>query len=385
MRIVLILAALCHLAAADIPEIALERAFPELEVERPVDADFTDSDIGLVYVVEQHKGKIWAMDATGDGSDAVVVLDLSGRSSSKGNENGLLALELSPDFADSGLCYVYYTSERPKKKGATRQSVLSRFRFNDPKAPIDPDTQEILIQFNQPYGNHNGGDLRFGPDGMLYFAIGDGGSQRDPERRAQDLSNWFGSVVRIDVSVQGEGRPYGIPADNPFVNDPDALSEIWCYGLRNPWRIAFDRATGDLWCADVGQNKWEEVSVLVSGGNYGWLAFEGRHPTDKITDVPVPAEHIEPVFEYPHTMADGGFSISGGAVYRGVDFTDLQGVYLCADYVSGNMWGIDADSPDNYRKFALNSKGISAFAENPQGEMFAINLLSGELHRVVVP
>jgi glucose/arabinose dehydrogenase len=361
---------------AAIPDLAVEPVWPGLQVELPVDLDFAAPELGTAYVIEQKSGRVLVFDVAGNG-EPQTILDLSEGLQIKGNEEGLLALCLAPDFATSGVFYAYYTAAKP------RRGVVSRFRSTGPRQAVDRASEELLLEVEQPWGNHNGADLKFGPDGFLYVSLGDGGAANDPKRHGQDLQTLLGSVLRLDVSAAAGDRPYAIPAENPFVGRADARPEIWCYGLRNPWRMAFDRATGALWCGDVGQNSWEEVDILIAGGNYGWNAYEGSRPfAKKPADVQLPTDHIPPVFEYDRSMQTGGLSITGGFVYRGQRFPALQGVYLCADYASGNVWGLDAARPTEHRLVMRGGRSICSFAEDPAGELYVVEHRPGRIARV---
>ncbi len=267
-------------------------------------------------------------------------------------EQGLLGLAFHPDYANNGRFYVYFSDY--SSNGAVTLATYT-VSADDPNA-ADPQSIEILFQFADPYVNHNGGTIRFGPDGYLYIAIGDGGSAGDPFDNAQDLSNVFGKILRIDVN---SGDPYGIPADNPFAQGgqimpnatrgepgryhPDARPEIWAYGLRNPWQFSFDSVTGELYIPDVGQNYWEEVNVApagVGGQNYGWDDLEGTHcyPADVLE---CQAFGVPPVAEYVHE--DASCSITGIGVYHSETESALEGVYFNSDYCSGNFWGLVRD------------------------------------------
>ncbi|HYE76703.1 MAG TPA: PQQ-dependent sugar dehydrogenase, partial [bacterium] len=298
-------------------------------LERPVEVTSPPNDKRL-FIIEQ-PGRIRVVGADGK-LRATPFLDIVDRVVSSGNEQGLLGLAFAPDYAKSGYFFVNYTG----RGGDTYVTRFQRDPANPDKANV---ASELRIYFaRQPFSNHNGGCMRFGPDGMLYVGLGDGGAGGDPGNRAQDLASPLGKLLRLDVRGATAQKPYAVPADNPFVKQKGALPEIWAYGLRNPWRFAFDRQNGDLWIADVGQNKWEEVDWVTArnapGANYGWRCREGAHafkPKD------CGGRLVEPVFEYGHDER-GGYSITGGFVYRGRAYPALAGYYVCADYVSGNVW-----------------------------------------------
>jgi glucose/arabinose dehydrogenase len=271
------------------------------------------------------------------------------------NEGGLLGLAFSPDFERDGRVYVYYTAGDP------RRSILSRFQVVGDA--IDMGRETVLLEVPQPFGNHNGGQIAFGPDGYLHVALGDGGSAGDPEGNGQDLSTLLGCILRLDVS--GEG--YAVPGDNPFVDTSGARPEIYAYGLRNPWRFSFDRATGDLWAGDVGQNRWEEVDRVVAGGNYGWNVMEGFECFE-------PPDCDASGLELPRAAyrREDGCSVTGGYVYRGPSMPELNGWYVYGDYCSGRVWA--ANTSDDSAPVLLADSGLSiaSFGELPDGELLAL-------------
>ncbi|MFM1805552.1 MAG: hypothetical protein RL136_2431 [Planctomycetota bacterium] len=312
-----------------IPKLRFERMLPELALVRPIQVVQRAGDDASIFIVEQ-PGRILVADPSKrDTKEAEVFLDIRERVNDGGNEEGLLSIAFHPEFPKKRELYAYYTASKP------RRSVLSRFTVSEDGSSADASSEEVLLTVAQPYSNHNGGTVLFGPDGFLYLSFGDGGAANDPHHYAQNLGSMLGKVIRIDVSRKGEGgEPYAVPADNPFVGKEGALPEIWAYGTRNIWRMSFDRKTGDLWAGDVGQNIWEEVSVIRKGGNYGWNAREGFHAfRGGKGDGPFE----EPVVEYHHRE---GLSITGGHVYRGSAIPALDGVYIYGDLVSSNVWGI---------------------------------------------
>ena len=357
-------AAVTHAPGAALPELELERVFPSLTFERPVLLTHAGDGSGEVYVVEQH-GVVHLIDpASPERTD--VFLDISARVSRRGNEEGLLGLAFDPGFSENGRFYVYYSAASP------RRSVLSRFETRA-NGLGDPASESVLLEVPQPYANHNGGMIEFGLDGMLYVALGDGGSAGDPRRNGQDLGTLLGTILRIDVTQTG-GAPYAVPADSPFVGRRDARGEIWAYGLRNPWRFSFDRETGDLWTGDVGQNALEEVDVVRPGGNYGWSVMEGSLC---FRSASCDANAFEaPVTEYGREM---GCSITGGYVYRGQRLSDLRGVYLYADYCSGRIWGLryDGERVTEQAQLARASFQIPSFGEDEAGEVYVLGFDGG--------
>ena len=312
-----------------IPKLRFERILPDLPLVRPVQAIQRPGDDANLYILEQ-PGRILVADPSKrDTKEAAVFLDIRERVNDGGNEEGLLSIAFHPDFPRKRELYCYYTASKP------RRSILSRFKVSEDGMSADASSEEVLLVQSQPYSNHNGGTVLFGPDGFLYLSLGDGGAANDPHNNGQNLGTFLGKILRIDVAKAGaNGDPYAVPADNPFVGRDGAKPEIWAYGLRNVWRMAFDAKTGDLWAGDVGQNIYEEVDLIKKGGNYGWNAREGLHPFEGGKGE---GPFEEPVAEYHHRE---GMSVTGGQVYRGKAIPKLDGVYLYADFVSSNVWGI---------------------------------------------
>ena len=351
--------------------------------ERPLWAGMPAGSEGKLWVMEQ-AGRVWIVDLASGKRNRQAFLDICGDVSRKGNEEGLLGLAFAADFATSGRYYVDFTD----KDHFTR---ITRFTAAN-GATTDPATAEVVLRFKQPYENHNGGWLGFGPDGMLYIGNGDGGSGNDPEQHAQALDTWLGKILRIDVS----GRTgYRVPADNPFVGRDGAKPEIWAYGVRNPWRCSFDRQTGDFWMGDVGQNTWEEVNYMPSGkgagANYGWRLREGlvATPANGVGGE-VPQGATDPVYVYPHAGGEtGGFSVTGGYVYRG-PIKELQGRYIFADYLNPRIWSfriVDGkaadfkDLTDEIVPEGVRLSEIDSFAEGNDGGLYIISL-AGSVYRI---
>ncbi len=290
------------------------------------------------------------------------------------DERGLLGLALHPGFAQNRKFYVYY-SARSGRGGANHKSVVEEYKMASPER-ADPKSGRVLLEFDQPESNHNGGDMAFGPDGFLYIAVGDGGGagDRHGERgNGQNLNTLLGKILRIDVN----GSPYGIPADNPFVNRQQVRPEIFAYGLRNPWRLSFDRQTGRLFVGDVGQNLFEEVDIVRKGGNYGWRIREGLHPFDDNQKAP---DLVDPIAEYPH--GPEGISVAGGYVYRGKGVPQLAGKYLFGDFI-GPVYYLSQSSEGAWTRGPVRFANqpaewqVYSFGQDAAGELYVLAVLDG--------
>jgi quinoprotein glucose dehydrogenase len=355
--------------------VVIERAFPSLRVTRPVVVTHAGDGSGRLFVCTQ-QGIISVFPNRQDVTEDQVqtFLDIDDRVVYKDNENeeGLLGMAFHPKYAENGEFFLYYTTT-----DAPHTSVISRFRVSkDDPNRADPASEEEILRIPQPYWNHNGGTIVFGPDGFLYIGLGDGGAANDPHGHGQNLKTLLGSILRVDVDRKDTGLSYAIPKDNPFAGRQDARGEIWAYGLRNVWRMEFDPQTKALWAADVGQNLWEEIDLIVRGGNYGWNLREGTHPFAPNGGQPR-KDLIEPIWEYHH---DIGKSITGGNVYRGQKVPQLAGKYLYADYVSGVVWALDYDQQAqkvkaNYKiqpaeSLSLKNMPVITFGEDEQRETY---------------
>ena len=323
--------------SAPIPQIRLNRVFRDVQLKRPVQVVSRADRPGVLYVVEQ-RGRIVEIDASGDDAKSRTVADFpSSTVNSRFNEQGLLSLAFDPRVAQNSTAYLWFTAGA--SDGKPDRNVLGAVKLAA-DGTFELDSLRSLIEIEDPAWNHNGGTALFGPDGMMYVSIGDGGSGNDPWGNGQDMGTLLAKIIRIDVSRDEGGRGYAVPADNPFVGREGARPEIWASGLRNVWRMSFDRSTGELWAGDVGQNAYEEIDLIVKGGNYGWRPREGFHGTRGVPDrADEKGQFIDPVAEYPHR---DGVSVTGGYVCRDPACPELDGVYIYADYEFGTFWGLRA-------------------------------------------
>ena len=360
-------------ASGPLPRVRTETVFPNVSFDRMVFLTHPDGIPDRLYLVLQ-PGRIMVFDNVPNPSSPETFLDIRNRVSDRGNEEGLLGLAFDPDYANNGYFYVYYSAASP------RRSVIARYYAPAGTQRADPTTEKIIMEIGQPYSNHNGGQVTFGPDGYLYVGLGDGGSGGDPRGHGQNLRTLLGTILRIDVSTLDEIGSYAVPPDNPFVGVQAARPEIWAYGLRNPWRFSFDRETGDLWTGDVGQNKLEEIDIIKPGANYGWNIVEGSLC---FRDSPCSSEGLEPpVAEYGR---DGGCSVTGGYVYRGPRLSSLVGAYLYGDFCTGNIWALRHDGSQvvDQALIADTDLQISSFAEGPDGEVYILSF-TGEIARLAL-
>jgi len=387
--------------AQPLPKIELRPAFPQLKVERPVWISEAPDGSGRMFVVYQD-GKILIVKKGSDGSGAKEFMDIESRGPHFSNEDGLMSIAFHPGFKTNNLFYIYYNQKNPADQHTQPQnypfrSVISEFKVSatDPDK-ADPGSERILLEVQQPFPNHKGGQVSFGPDGYLYIGLGDGGSGDDPFGSGQSTATLLAKMLRIDVNARGTAGSgknkhelqYGIPSDNPFAKEPDmgsrgAQKEIYAYGLRNPWRYSWDRQTGELWVGDVGQNLWEEVDLVTKGGDYGWSVREGAH---HFKPGPPGAQYIDPVIEYPHRLNlqsqamfpdhSIGLCVIGGYVYRGKQFPALEGIYIYGDYNLGTIWGLRYDSATQkvtaHGTLLDQKKNITSFAEDLDGEVYVL-------------
>lgn len=340
---------------------------------RPILLTHAGDGSNRVFVPTQ-QGVIHVFPNDQKAKETKIFLDMSAkvRYKDEENEEGFLGMAFHPKYKENGEFFVFYTDKK-----ATLQNVVSRFRVSkDDPNKADPVFEEEILRVSHAFWNHDGGTICFGPDGYLYIALGDGGSANDPHENGQNLKTLLGKILRIDVDHKDAGKKYAIPQDNPFVGKANARAEIWAYGLRNVWRMSFDRKTGKFWAADVGQNLYEEINLITGGGNYGWNLRESFHPFG-IKGVGPRKDMIDPIWEYHH---DIGKSITGGHVYRGTRFPSLEGHYLYADYVTYKIWALKYDE-EKGRVVAnrpIQDRGlpIMSLGEDEKGEVYLMTFTS---------
>ena len=323
---------------------------------------YPDDDGDRLFAVLQ-PGRVMVFVNDRSVSSAETFLDIRDQVHDRGGEEGLLGMAFDPEFVSNGHLYVYYTASPPKR------SVISRFTVAG-AGKADPSSELIVLEVPQPYSNHNGGHLVLGPDRYLYIGLGDGGRAGDPQDNGQDPSTLLGTILRIDVATLDSDGRYAIPPDNPFVGRGGAREEVWAYGFRNPWRFSFDRLTGDLWAADVGQNSFEEIDIVRPGSNYGWNLMEGLH-CFATSDCDRGGLEL-PVFEYGR---EGGCSVTGGYVYRGSRLASLYGAYVYGDFCSGKIWALRYDGAGVTEQMEIvdSTLNISAFGEDRSGELYILS------------
>lgn len=306
-------------------------AFPNLSFARPVDLQHSGDNTNRIFVVEQ-AGVISVIPNSASVGAKKTFLDITARVNDNGNEEGLLGLAFHPNYESNGYFYVNYTAANPSR------TVISRFTVSSGDVDAANAASEyVILEYNQPYSNHNGGQISFGPDGYLYIAVGDGGSGGDPQGNGQSRATLLGKILRIDVNLEEDGNKYAIPADNPYKDNTNGYrEEIYAYGLRNPWRFSFDLPTNRLWAGDVGQNAYEEIDIIEKGGNYGWNIMEAKHCFQPSSGCNQSGLKL-PVWEYNR---DQGISVTGGFVYRGPTLSELTGKYIYADFGTRRVWAL---------------------------------------------
>jgi len=346
-------------------EYSVVNAFPNLSFVDPVGIYNAGDSSNRIFVIEQ-QGRIKVFDNEEGVISSETFLDIRSIVDQDGGytEEGLLGLAFHPNYNENGYFYVNYTRHNP------RRNVIARYNVSDNPNQADSQSSFIILEVNQPYTNHNGGQTSFGPDGYLYIIFGDGGSSGDPQGNAQNLSTLLGSLIRIDVDNPSGGLNYGIPPDNPFIASLSARDEIYAYGLRNMWRFSWDLETGFLWGADVGQNAYEEIDIIYSGLNYGWNTMEANHcyPIGSDCDS---TDFEPPILEY-ELYVDGVCSITGGYVYRGDALWSLEGKYIYGDWCTGDIWSLEyVDDGNHINEHLLRSDiNITSFGVDQNDELF---------------
>ena len=359
--------------------IVLKLMFKGIELQQPLGMIQAPADIENWFVLEK-SGRLQRLFQLQGRWQSERLLDLTKQVDSS-SEGGLLGAAFHPQFTLNRQLFVSYT-RKGTKKGVAMHSVLSRFTLHKNKQLIDNNSEKIILTTDQPYRNHNGGQIAFSPNGYLFYGLGDGGAGGDPHKNGQNTNNLLGSMLRLDVN---QSLPYEIPAANPLQGDKNSnlagisgRAEIYAWGFRNPWRWSFDRLTGDLWLADVGQNLWEEVDRVKQGGNYGWNEMEGLHCFASSSCEK--SKFQPPVLEYDHE--NGRCSITGGYVYRGKKLKSLYGRYVYGDYCSGEIWSFSVDSIEPQTALLLNTDmNISSFAEDHNGELYVIDI-NGHIYQL---
>jgi glucose/arabinose dehydrogenase len=350
-------------------EYEVERVFEDLNFAQPVGLYDPDDGTNRLFVLEQ-KGNIYVFENEKTTSERTLFLDLTDQVTF-GGEMGLLGLAFHPNYAENGYFYVDYIN-------TDRDTIISRFEVNDGDInKAEKESEKVILTVEQPFDNHNGGQIAFGPDGYLYIALGDGGSGGDPQGNGQNRKTLLGSILRIDID---SGEPYGIPDTNPFVGNTEGYrEEIFAYGLRNPWRFSFDTETGKLWTGDVGQNAWEEIDIIESGKNYGWAIMEGTHCYQS-NDCDQTGLSL-PIYEYDHSV---GRSITGGFVYRGETLNSLEGKYIYADYVVGKIWALsyEGNSAKENQLLVEVDQAIPSFGVDRNNNLYFL-AFDGYIYQIV--
>ena len=360
-NLVYVIILLCITGSSINAQFTLQNAFPNLTFNSAVFLTHADDNTDRIFIVEQ-AGRIKVFPNSSNASSAKEYLNITDRVSS-GGEKGLLGLAFHPNYENNGYFYVNYTASNPER------TVISRFQVTSNPDSADKSSEFQILTFTQPYPNHNGGWIGFGPnDGYLYIAVGDGGSGGDPQNYAQRINTLLGKILCIDVDG---GSPYAIPPTNPFVDSTNVnvKKEIYAWGLRNPWRCSFDPVTGWLFAGDVGQGDWEEIDFIENGKNYGWRCYEGNHEFN-MSGCNYP-EYIFPIWEYSHSV---GYSITGGYVYRGQNVPELLGKYIFADYGTKKVWALSYDgiNPPSNQLLLTAANNPTSFGTDQASELYVV-------------
>lgn len=361
------------LSTSGLAQYNFEIAFPNLNFSSALDLQNAGDGSNRLFAAER-AGIIKVFTNDQNTSTTKQFLNITDRVTS-GGETGLLGFAFHPNYETNGYFYVNYTAPSPLR------TVISRFQVSslNPDS-ADKNTETILLVYNQPFSNHNGGCVAFGPDGYLYIASGDGGSGGDPQNNAQNITNLLGKIIRIDVNNPQPPLNYGIPPGNPFVDSTNVniRKEIYAWGLRNPWRMSFDSVSGWLWAADVGQNNWEEIDIIQNGKNYGWRCYEGNAPYNTFG---CSGTYEFPVWEYSHSL---GFSVTGGYVYRGQNVPELYGKYIYGDYVSTRVWALQYDgiNPTINTQITQAPGSITSFGVDESNELYLVSF-NGKIYRFI--
>ncbi len=364
----LMIVALLHGTCADIPKrLQFESMFPDASFDTPV-AFFIDPQDKDVAYIAGNRGKIWRARFSNGGKTKEEILDISDKTGPQRGETGIFDMIAHPDFASNKKVLITYTNEKPKEDRLSSFTIAAN--------GVEIDSEIIHLKLDRPHESGTIGHIAFGPDGHLYVGVSDGGRYDDTKNNSQDLSTLFGSILRIDLGSMNAG--YKVPLDNPFMNVPGAKGEIWAYGLRVPWRFSFDKKTGVLYCADVGQSRREEINIIVKGGNYGWPVKEGtlEHEAPR-KDGEI---YINPIAEYGR---DVGLAVIGGYVYRG-RIKELDGIYVYCDFLTDNFWGLwqEGDTVSKVRKFGYYNYSVTSFYQDAAGEIYLCSLSKGNVFKI---
>ena len=380
--------------------VGVQEADAQKEAETSGAGEFEWPQIGLREVISDGLSNPVQVTHAGDGSQRLFIVEKGGRIRiykdgtlleqpfldirhlvSGFSEQGLLGLAFSPDYVNNGHFFVNYTD-------ILGDTQIVRYHVSDDPDVAEPENAKIILRVEQDSSNHNGGQIEFGPDGYFYIGMGDGGGANDRRNRAQDPNQLLGKMLRIDVET-ADPLTYTIPLDNPFVNDPNTLDEIWALGLRNPWRFSFDKQTGDLYIGDVGQYMWEEINVQSAkshgGENYGWRCYEGTHVNQAITSDCEVENHTPPIYEYSHVQdLDHHCSVTGGMVYRGATYARMNGIYFYADYCSGYIWGLQYTGSEWQNRHLYHlEENISTFGQDEAGHLYMATLDTDKVYQIV--